>query len=206
MKTHLIISAVLLVTLHSFSQEVMNMDFISPSHENMIAVQRDASWGFVNTQGALKVRLRNDLVIPSQSLRELPYPYFSKGRAIIKEERNNIVYYGFIDVKGNLAIPTKYIRVTPFNEHGKAFALELFKQSLGDNDLLDKEMVRYVYNEVVIDTTGTTVYYLKEPEHILPMKDQMKESPNITSYFIADTLVAVENETGSWDIINITKQ
>jgi hypothetical protein len=121
------------------------------------------------------------------------------------EVRENIEYYGFINTTGEIAILPKYIEVTPFNEHGKALALELFKQQLGENGILQKQMVRYVYREVVIDTTGTTVSYLKDPQHIIPMRDQMKRGVKITSYFISDVLVAVKNNEGSWDIVNITK-
>lgn len=205
MKTQLSILIAIFITTYSLSQEVENVDYISPFHENMAAIRSGNSWGFVDVKGDFAVSLRSDLIIPSQSSVELPYPYFSEGRALIMEERENIVYYGYINKKGNTIIPTKYIRATPFNAYGKALALELFKQNLGENDILDKHMVRYVYNQVVLDTTGNAVYYLKEPHHILPTKDQLSHSLKITSYFVAPTLVAVENESGTWDIVDITK-
>ena len=205
MKTYISIIVLLLFGLHSFSQEIKNVDFISPLHENIGAVKSGENWGFMNAEGLYLIPPRKTIAIPLKTASQMPYPYFSKGRALFMEVRDNIEYYGFINVKGQIAIQAKYIEVTPFNEHGKALALELFKQQLGENDLLKKQMVRYVYSEVIIDTTGTVVSYLKDPQHIIPMRDQMKKGVKITSYFISDVLVAVKNDKGSWDIVNITK-
>ncbi|MFT5752221.1 MAG: hypothetical protein ACI828_000328 [Flavobacteriales bacterium] len=205
MKTYIILITILLFTVDSFSQEIKNVDFISPLHEKMAAVQSGENWGFMNADGVYTIAPRKDLAIPLKTASQMPYPYFSQGRVLFMEVRENIEYYGFINTTGEIAILPKYIEVTPFNEHGKALALELFKQQLGENGILQKQMVRYVYREVVIDTTGTTVSYLKDPQHIIPMRDQMKRGVKITSYFISDVLVAVKNNEGSWDIVNITK-
>ena len=110
MKTRLAILVVLLLAIQAYSQEIKNVDFVSPLHENMAAVQLGASWGFITAQGDFTIPFRKDLVIPPSSSKEMPYPYFSNGRAIFIEVRDDITYYGYIDLKGDVAIPAKYIQ------------------------------------------------------------------------------------------------
>lgn len=204
MKTLLKIIAVLTVASSAFGQEAKNIDFIAQETNGMIAVKKGTHWGFMDTTGRLTIPFREDLV-PIVNATGATFPKFESNRAMITETKDNIVYFGFIDKTGSMAITAKFIRATPFNEKGYALAFELFKQKIGDNDILDKPVVRYVYSEVVIDTTGKATYYINEPKHVVPTKDRLSFKTVIQSYFITPQLVAKPNEKGSWDIINITK-
>ena len=205
MKTYTVLIGMLLLASTFYAQEIKNVDYVSPIHENVAAVKSGERWGFIDSNGNFAIPLREDLVIPSHTAKEMPYPYFSKDRAIFKEVRDNIDYYGYINSKGSIAIPAKYIEVSPFNEYGYALALELFKETVGDNDLLNKPIVRYEYNEVIIDTTGKAIMYTSEAKHIIPMRDQLRKTQRITSYLRGPKLVVIKNKQGSWDIVKTIK-
>lgn len=205
MKTYTLIIGLLLLASSSYAQEIKNVDYVSPPHEDLAAVKSGNRWGFINLKGAYAIPLRENLVVSSHGDKEMPYPYFSKDRAIYKEVRDNIDFYGFIDSKGSIAISAKYIEVTPFNEYGYALALELFKQTIGENDLLNKPIIRYEYNEVVIDTSGKAVLYISEAKHIIPMRNELRKTQRINSYLIGPNLVVIQNKKGAWDILKTIK-
>ena len=205
MKTYTLLIGILLLASTSYAQEIKNVDYVSPIHENLAAIKSGNLWGFINLKGNYAIPLREDLVVPSHGANEMPYPYFVKDRAIFKEVRDNIDYYGYINSKGAIAIPAKYIEVTVFNEYGYALALELFKQNIGENDLLNKPIIRYEYNEVVIDTSGKAVLYISEAKHIIPMRNELRKTQRITSYLRGPNLVVIQNKKGSWDIIKTIK-
>lgn len=53
---------------------------------------------------------------------------------------------------------------------------------------------------------GKTGQYLNEdPIHITLTKEKMRNSPEITSKFISDSLISIKNDTKSWTIKKINE-
>lgn len=189
---------VLLMPLLAFNQEISNLDFISPFHEGLAAVQKGDAWGFIDTNGVLVIHYRTDLVL--KEINNEAYPVFSSGRCLIQEERDGILYFGYIDRTGAAVIPPQFLNATHFNE-GLAIVLELYKNVLGQNDVLDKNMISYSYGELAINPSGDTIHYLfEEPTHITLAKDFMDGPPEIKSVMLTKSLFAVKNKKDKWSL------
>ncbi len=186
------------IPLNSFSQDLQELDYVSPFHEGMAAVKRGSSWGFIDQKGVLVVNFREDLVLKTVGGEQ--YPAFSSGRCLISIEKEGISYFGFIDRKGNTIIEPEFLNATHF-EADRALVLKLYKNTLGRNDVLDKGMVDYSYNEVVIDTKGDIIHYVfEEPTHITLSKDFVDKAPSIKSKFLSNSLIATVNENRKWSV------
>ena len=113
--------------------------------------------------------------------------------------KNGIYYYGYINKKGKTSIAPEFLNATPFDK-GYAIVLKMSKEELGRNHLLDKKIVSYSYDEVIIDPAGTVKMYLTEPKHFTLTKNKVKWPPAIESYFISSNLVAVKNKNHNWKL------
>ena len=190
---------ILLVVLqNSFSQGLQDLDYVAPFHEGMAAVKRGSSWGFIDENGRLAIDFRKDLVLKTTDGEA--YPVFSSGRCLIVTKKDGISYFGFIDMQGRTIIDPEYLNATHF-VHGRAVALKLYKNIIGRNDVLDKGMIDYSYNEVVIDAEGTILHYVfEEPTHITLSKDFIDEPPVIRSTFLTASLLAIKNDDHKWSV------
>ena len=196
----------------SSAQVLQDIDEISPFHEELAAVRKGNSWGFINPEGALVIDYREDLVWTPVSekkskkmiLRKEPvkYPYFSEGKCLIKKENNGIVYYGYIDTTGKTSIEPEFLNATPF-EHKVAIVIKVTKETLGKNDLLDKKVVSYSYDEIVIDTLGAMKTHLRGPEHLILKKEKLLQPPAIQSYLVSENLVADKGPNGKWQLYSL---
>ena len=201
MKKAILLMILLISSWIGFTQTLENLDFISPVHDDMAAVERDGQWGFINANGDLVIDFRNDLV-PSKN-KAGNYPVFSDDRALIKQKKEGIVYYGYIDSSGKTIIDPEYLNATPFVE-GEAIVLKLVKETLGSNDALGKNVINYKYFEVVIDVNNEVLDYLiPEGVNIVIDKDYMKAKPVITSKRVARKLYAVKGMHNSWNIVKL---
>ncbi|MBO3115960.1 WG repeat-containing protein [Winogradskyella sp. DF17] len=184
--------------LFIFSQDVSNVDFISPFHEGVAAIKKGDTWGFINTEGDLIIDFRNDLVIEYSE--DIDYPYFNSGRCLIKEQKDGITYFGYIDSSGHEVLEPQFLNATAFND-GLAIILKLYKNILGRNDVLDKAMINYDYMELAIDPDGEIVHYISEkPVHITLSKFFMKGPPPIRSKFLSKSLIAIRDDNNKWRI------
>lgn len=191
-------------SISSSGQEIKNVDFISPFHEGIAAVQNGDKWGFINEEGTMIINYRSDLVAqPCEKHPNLIFPKFVQGRALVKEIKDDIIYYGYIDTKGSTVIEPAFINTPHFNKNGLAIVQRLFKGNYGSNDILKKNMVRYTYKEEVIDISGQTVGYLTAPKHILPYKNKMKKAPAVTSLLLSTEWAAAQNEELKYNLIRL---
>ena len=198
MRQFIFILLILVSPIFSFSQEITDLDFISPFHEGLAAIKKDNTWGFIDSKGTLVIDFRTDLV-PKEINGEY-YPIFSSGRCLIQTEEEGITYFGYIDQTGQTAIAPKFLNATHFND-GLAIIIKLFKDTLGQNNLLDKSMITYKYLELAINPDGETIHYLfDEPTHITLSKDFMNGPPEIKTMILSRSLFAIKNENNTWSL------
>ncbi|WP_300440182.1 WG repeat-containing protein [Christiangramia sp.] len=196
-----IVIVILLIPFIGFAQNIDNVDYISPFHNDIAAVKKGDKWGFIDKEGTLVINYRNDLV-PTKT-GDLSYPVFSGERSLIVYKKNGIPYFGYIDKSGKTVIEPQFLNATNFKENA-AIVLKLVKENLGRNDVLMKNVVNYHYFEVIINTDGKIGQYLTEdPIHITLSKEYLKDTPAITSKFISDNLIAIRNNNKGWRIRKI---
>ena len=201
MKKLLII--LLLIPVFVSSQTTEELDFIAPFNEGLAAIKKGDSWGFINNQGAVVIPFRDDFVLTE--VNGLKYPIFNNNRSLISANKNGIKYFGYIDNTGKTVIKPKFLNATNF-DNNKALALYIIKQTIGNNDVLDKNMVNYRYFEVTIDSLGNVENYLN-PKGVNIVLDEkyLKSPPAITSRKILTNIYTVMTENMRWKLIKINK-
>ncbi len=199
MKKLIILWVLLVVTpLTIRSQNLGDIDFISPFNDGLSAIQKEGKWAFINKEGELVIDYRDDLVLTAFG--DESYPVFNSERCLIVKQEDGISYFGYIDKMGEAIIKPQYLNATNF-KNGLAIILKLHKISLGQNDILGKNMVDYSYSELAINPNGETVHYFSEkPTHVTLSKDFLKGPPEIRTVFISDGLIATKNEDKTWSI------
>ncbi len=198
MKNVIVILFAIICTSTS-AQELKDLSFVSPFHEDLAAVQKEGQWGFINKSGELVIDFRSDVFVPSD---KKAYPMFSNGLCLITKEIKGIEHLGYMDTSGKTVIKPELINAAPFH-HNNAIVLKVAKEVLGENELLGKKVVSYAYNEVVIDASGETVKHLRGPVNLLYDKAKLSKAPEIKSHFISELLIAVPSEDESWMLIGL---
>ncbi|TCK64824.1 WG repeat protein [Winogradskyella wandonensis] len=194
----LLLATLLLSSTKINAQKLNDISFISPYNDGVAAIQKNNQWAFINVEGKIVVDYRDDLVLTT--FEKNNYPVFNSGRCLIKEVKDGISYFGYIDKDGNTIVKPQYLNATNF-ENGLAIILELHKNNIGKNDVLDKKMIDYSYTESAINPNGKIVHFLSDkPTHITLSKDYIKIPPEIKSKFISETLVAQKNGDKTWSI------
>ena len=187
-KSIILIISIFFISFSGFTQLIDSIAYISPFHEGLASVNKGGEWAFINENGTIIIAFRNDLV--SVKINENSYPYFNNGRCLIQRTKENITYFGYIDETGDVVIEPQFISATNFN-YGHAIVLELTKINLGHNSVLDKPMVSYKYQEVVIDSLGNIKSYLA-PQYPVSFTDYTKIKPHVNSRIISKYLIIVE--------------
>ncbi|QRM89355.1 WG repeat-containing protein [Lacinutrix sp. WUR7] len=200
MKKLISLFALLLIPLLGFTQTMENLDYISTFNEDLAAIKKDNQWAFINKEGTVVIDFRDDVVETKTEAGN--YPIFNNERCLIKQKKDGINYYGFIDTSGKTVIEPQFLNATTFNNN-YAIALELVKVDLGRNNLLNKEIVEYKYFQVVIDTSGKIKTYLTEAIPVELSATNLKKAPAITSQFISEKLVAVMTKNKQWNLKKI---
>jgi len=185
------------VPLSALAQQLVELDYVSPIRNDMIAIEKNGQWAFINKEGDLIVDFSNNLVPIKREGHN--YPFFENDRCLISHKKDGISYYGFIDRTGKPIIDPQFLNATAF-KNNRAIALELVKEVAGTNELLDKKVVYYKYFEVVIDLEGKILTYLNDPVYIILDKKELLVPPKIKSKFISDNMVAVRNKNKTWTI------
>jgi hypothetical protein len=193
------------------AQELKDIDYVAPFNEGLAAVKKGEQWAFINLKGEVVIDYRDDILVPSQWQMPIDskneankYPFFNNGRCLIKKTKNGIAHFGYINSKGITVIEPTFVNATYFNE-GRAIVLKVTKQLLGKNELLDKDVVSYSYNEIVIDNTGKFTTHLRGPKNLLYDKEYLKSPPKIQSHFISPNLIRVKTNNNTWEIKVIDK-
>ncbi|MBL87658.1 MAG: hypothetical protein CMO82_13505 [Winogradskyella sp.] len=199
MKT--IFLTLLIIPLLGIGQTIENIDFVSPFHDGLSSVKKGNSWAFIDQNGSIIIDFRQDLVKTKTD--KGYYPLFSNGKCIIAHKKDDILYYGFIDKKGNISIEPQFLNVLNF-QGNKTLALIVHKETIGFNDIFKKDVVNYHYFEVVIDENGNSLDHLTQLAlHISPKYSKSKEPPVITSKIISDNLIAVKGDDNKWNLRKI---
>lgn len=205
-KTFLFVISYLIFSSVINSQDLSNLDYVSPLHQEVVAVKKANQWGFVDKDGNMVIKFRDDLVSSSPGMMaccdantEKNYPFFSNNRAMIKEIKEGISHYGFIDLTGKTAIQPVYLNATHFHNN-MAIVIKMTKESLGKNEILGKNVISHSYNEVIIDSNGKVIKHLRGPFNLLYTKKNLQTPPKIESYFVGPKMVAVKNENAVWDL------
>jgi len=190
--------AIVLLPIYSIAQSLDNLDFISPFSDGVAAIKKDNQWAFINEQGTIVIDFREDVLLTKFESNN--YPVFKDGRCIIKEKKDGINYFGFINTSGETVIAPKYLNASNFNK-GYAVVLKLTKEKGGRNDVIGKNAIYYKYYEVTIDTKGDVKEYLiPEGTNVILDKKYLREPPKIVSKKISDNLVMTKNKNGTWSL------
>ena len=194
------------------AQELKDLEYVSPFHEELAAVKKGGMWAFINTDGKLIIDYRDDLVLASESQiaccttdKSMSYPIFENGRALIKKIQEGITFYGYINSKGETVIEPDFINATHFHNN-RAIIIKVSKENLGRNELLGKNVVSYSYNEEVINSDGEAVAFLRGPINLVYDKEKMQTPPKIQSHFLGPNLVSTKSEDGTWKIQTINRK
>lgn len=194
------------------AQELKDLEYVSPFHEGLAAVKKGGMWAFIDMDGKVIIDYRDDLVLGNESQmaccatdKSMAYPFFENDRSLIKEMKDGIAYYGYINSKGETVIKPDFINVTHFHSN-RAIVLKVFKETLGRNELLGKNVVSYSYNEEVINSDGETVAFLRGPFNLIYDKKNLKTPPKIQSRFLGPNLVSTKSEDNTWKIQTINRK
>lgn len=177
-----------LFSFSGISQVVEHIDYMSPFHDGYAAIKKGETWAIINQEGTIVIDYREDLV--PLAMEDGKYPVFRNGRALIKEVKEGVNYYGYIDMKGAVVIEPKFINARCF-KYDKAIVTKLIKEKLGYNKVMDKPVVSYMYQEVVIDFYGDEIAFVTEPE-VIPNLNVKSKIPKIRSKIVSKNLVLTE--------------
>lgn len=193
--------AIMFSPFFGITQNINNIDFISPYNDGLAAIKKGDTWAFINNQGDLVIDFRSDLVLTT--IGDFEYPVFNSDRCLIVEKKEGISYFGFIDTSGKTVIRPRFLNATNFN-NDRALAIELVKTELGNNDLLEKPMVDYDYLEVIINPHGEITHYLtQEPKHVTLSKEYLRKPLEISTKLISNEAFATWTKENKWEIKKI---
>ena len=168
-------------------QVLLDADFVGNFYNGYAAVKKGNQWAFLDSLGNLSVDFRDDLIYNEKASERTDLgvasqknPLMTDGLAIIRKMKNGIPWYGFIDAKGNTVIEADFLNVSGF-KNGKALAIKVEGRELGRNDVLDKRIVSYKYDVVLIDKTGEVVQFLAGPFPVSRSPKKLREAPEIVA-------------------------
>ncbi|MFD1096290.1 WG repeat-containing protein [Salegentibacter chungangensis] len=209
MRLQFITAMLILFPLLAFSQTLGELDYIAPMNDRYSAVHKEGQWGFINSSGELVVDFRKDLIHNKETedqnemgVEAQKYPLMQDNRSIIKKTIEDIPYYGFIDERGNIAIKPVFLNVSNF-KNDKALALKIDEEYLGRNDVLDKKVVSYKYDVVLIDKDGKALQYLSGPFPVSLSKEKLRKAPSIKAKYISEDVIAVKGPEKTWEVFKI---
>ena len=187
------------IPLFGFTQSIENLDYVSPFHDDVAAIQKNGEWAFINQKGDIVMNYRSDLVTTTSDGKT--YPIFVNNRCLITKEEAGVTYFGYIDKTGATVIKPQFLNATNF-KNNVAIALNVVKENSGKNNILGKSVVSYRYYEVTIDTNGEVKDYLSPDDGISVVleKKYLSKPPKISSKHLGDQLVVTKGENGKWTV------
>ena len=193
-KVVFIFLAIILIPFFCFTQVIDSINYISPFYDGFASIQKDKEWAIIDEEGAIVIDFRDDMVLLKS------YPVFRSGRCLIKEIKDDVAYFGYIDINGDIVVKPQFINATNF-KYDKAIVTKLIKYELGYNRIMEKPVVSYKYQEIVIDRSGEIIVFLTIEKPLSYLKP-FRKIPIINSKIISENLVIIKNER---DKILLTK-
>ena len=187
-----IFSIVVLIPFFGSTQVIDSINYISPFHDGFASIQKDSEWAIIDEEGTIVIDFRGDLV--SLKIKNDSYPAFISGRCLIKEIKDDVTYFGYININGDIVVEPQFINATNF-KYDKAIVTKLVIYELGYNSIMEKPIVSYKYREIVIDSSGNLKNCLTEEKPLSYLKPFIK-IPIIHSKIISKNLVIIKNEMG----------
>ena len=185
-----IFSVVVLIPFFCFTQVIDTINYISPFYDGFASIQKDKEWGIIDEDGAIVIDFRDDMV--SLKIKNESYPVFISGRCLIKEIKDDVAYFGYININGDIVVKPQFINATNF-KYDKAIVTKLIKYELGYNRIMEKPVVSYKYQEIVIDRSGEIIVFLTKEKPLSYLKP-FRKIPIINSKIISENLVIIKNE------------
>lgn len=190
-----------LIPILGNAQSLENLDYISPFHDDVAAISKNGQWAFVDKKGEIVVNFRDDLI--TTTFNDENYPIFKNGRCLIGKQKEDILYFGYIDKTGKTVIEPQFLNAMNFNNK-VTIVLKLVKQNVGKNSVFNKDVIHNKYYEVLIDINGNIKNYLtKDGVHVALDKKFLSKPPSFRSKQISENLYAVLDENNKWSILKI---
>ena len=108
-KLILLFSIIILIPIFGSAQVIDSINYISPFHDGFASIQKDNEWAIIDEEGTIVIDFRADLV--SLKIKNESYPVFINGRCLIKEIKDDVAYFGYIDINGDIVVEPKFINV-----------------------------------------------------------------------------------------------
>lgn len=181
------------------SQLIQNLNQVENYSEGLSAIKKGEQWAFMDEDGNIVIDYRNDLASIKDKDGQIVPPMFHNGRALIMKTVDNVKVYGYIDTSGNEVINCEFVSATPFS-NGYAIVMIYYKEVVGKNKLLGKDVVSYQTEEFVIDINGKAMTPSLNKRIFAPQKMKSGEQPEFSIKFIGERIIAVESENQKWDV------
>ena len=181
------------------SQLIQNLDQVGNYSEGLSAIKKGAQWAFMDEDGNIVIDYRNDLASIKGKDGQIVPPMFHNGRALIMKTIDNVKVYGYIDTSGNEVINCEFVNASPFS-NGFAIVMIYYKEVVGKNKLLGKDVVSYQIEEYVIDINGKGLTPRLNKRIFAPQTMKSGEQPELSIKFIGERIIAVETENEKWDV------
>lgn len=204
MKNIILVCLLFLLPSGIIAQEHSSLDAIGEFSDSLIAIKKGDKWGFADMNNQMIIDYRNNIVSDEYNGRDhTKKPIFKNGLCIIKEYKEGIPFYGFINKLGETVIPPSFLNVTNFHDN-YALAIIAERKNRGRNEYLNKDIIAYTFYEAVIDRRGTIVKDLGDVAHII-MSEKTYKKPYSNSHFVSPLQVAVKTEKGEWQLVSINQ-
>jgi len=181
------------------SQLIQNIDQVGNYSEGLSAIKKEAQWAFMDKAGKIVIDYRNDIASFKDENGQIVPPMFHNGRALIIKTVDNVKVFGYIDTSGNEVINCKFVSATPFS-NGYAIVMIYYKEVVGKNKVLGKDVVSYQIEEFVIDINGKAMTPHLNKRIFAPQKMKSGEQPELSIKLIGERIIAVETENQKWDV------
>lgn len=199
MKTAISFAFAFMMCISMNAQLIQDLDHIGNFNEGLAAIKKGDQWAFMDKDGNIAIDFRNDLASFKDEKGQITSPMFCNNRALKMKTIDNIKLYGYIDNAGNEVINCEFVNATPFS-NGFAVVMIYYKEVVGKNKVLGKDVVSYQIEEYVIDINGKALTPKLNKRIFAPQKMKSGEAPEFTSRFISERMIAVKMPDQKWDI------
>lgn len=204
----MVLIAILILPVMVVSQDLKEIDEITPFNEGLAAVRQGNQWGFINEEGALVIDFRSDLHwnkdadTSKSDVSGVRYPIFQEGRCMIsKKVEDGVPLYGFIDTTGNTVIEPKFLNVYPFTD-GYTTGVLFDKTYKGENEFKLK-IYEFKFFDVLLDDSGKIDEYFERRQNI-QMTKKRYQRPFIGAKRLKGNLAAIYIKDQGWEIRKLT--